>query len=187
MIVSNHSLPNQAPSLDDFRDAVARSGRQETENVQGKMPSGRTVAWDGGVGDDSATRSAFMDALKQSFSGGIQTAVARELGLDSSSGKPLSARTVEHAIDMAETAQKAMSGVDFFTQLSCSASSNGAEFQRVCTEMGVAPANIDAPARQQIDRFMDQQFQSAAEQGRSPVDIGTARVWLQQAMSSAQA
>ncbi|MPN26955.1 hypothetical protein SDC9_174381 [bioreactor metagenome] len=125
-----------------------------------------------------------MQALGQGFSSGISRAVARELGLTPAPGQSLSSRTVRQAIDMAETAQQAMSGVDFFTALSCSAAKNGPAFQRACQDLGVTASSLDMQAREQIDRSMERRFQSATQAGQSPVSMAAAEAWLRQELES---
>ncbi|QIL70566.1 hypothetical protein G7048_09485 [Diaphorobacter sp. HDW4B] len=189
--VSGNTDIGSLPSLDDFRAAAAhgpevmigRDGSQLRVLAQGSTPSQRSVAW---VEPDSNVdaSSIFIDALSRSFSSGIQSAVVRELGLAPAPNRPLSSRQVEQAIDMAETAQRAMSGVDFLTQLDCKAASNGGSFQRACSELGIPTGDVGALQRRNIDQAMTRQFHEAAEQGRSPVEAATALQWLKQAIAS---
>ena len=164
---------------------IGRDGSQLRVLAQGSTPSQRSVAW---VEPDSNVdaSSIFIDALSRSFSSGIQSAVGRELGLAPAPApnRPLSSRQVEQAIDMAETAQRAMSGVDFLTQLDCKAASNGGSFQRACSELGIPTGDVGALQRRNIDQAMTRQFHEAAEQGRSPVEAATALQWLKQAIAS---
>ncbi|MBF5005573.1 BspR family type III secretion system anti-sigma factor [Diaphorobacter caeni] len=177
------------PTLDEFRNAAAQGnavvmghdGEQWKVLAQGHTPSQRSVAW---VAPDVDTTSVFMDALSRSFSAGIQSNVARELGLSPTPGKPLSSRVVQQAIDMAETSQNALSGVDFFTQISCSASSNSSAFQRACAQLSISPADVDAQQRREIDAVMARQFENAAAHGQSPVSTKTAETWLTAALQS---
>ena len=57
--------------------------------------------------------------------------MSRELGLEPNPGKPLSARTVAQALDMAQTSRDALSGVDFLTRLALSATNGAPAFQPV--------------------------------------------------------
>jgi len=192
-IEKNSFLPPNAipiPSLDAFRqaaethDAVLLSLDGETWKVLGigTLPtSGRKVAWV--ENPEADTTSAFVQALNQSFSGGISRAVARELDLKASPGLPLASRTVIQALDMAQTGQKALAGVDFLTQLQFSATKNGSEFQRVLAD--VAPTSaLSASDREDIDRQLDRRFADAQAHGAGPVSPGNAEQWLKDALSA---
>src|SRR5690606_21349419 len=90
------------------------SGKQVKVLGTGATPSGRSVAW---VEPDDQTHRMFTDALARSYGQGIASAVARELNLDKPG--PLTAATVNRAIDMAQTSRHALDGVDFALRLSC--------------------------------------------------------------------
>ena len=177
--LSSHDLP----SLDSFKTAsqgadavyIAVSGESLQVLGTGVTPSGRSVTW---VAPDMDTTRMFTQALEHRFGPGISKAIAQELNLQPSPGKPLSARTVEQALHMAETSSQAMSGVDFITQLDCSATAQGAGFQAVCQSLGLSPASLTAQQRQDIDAAMQSHFEQAASQGRSPVTPETAHAWL---------
>lgn len=189
MTISNSfPLPGAAgsaelPSLDAFQSAaeqgnwvhVSQDGSQWQVRATGTTPSQRSVAW---VEPQSDATSTFVGALGQSFSRGIQAAVARELGLQPAPGRPLSARTVLQAIDMAQTSQTAMSGVDFLTRLNVSAASGSAAFAEVCRLAALDPAAFDPQQRAAIDARMQQRFDAASAQGLSPVSEPLARQWL---------
>lgn len=190
--VSGNTDIGSLPSLDDFRAAAAhgpevmvgRDGSQLRVLAQGSTPSQRSVAWVEPDSNAADASSVFIDALSRSFSSSIHSAVVRELWLGPTPNRPLSSRQVELAIDMAETAQVAMSGVDFFTQLDCKAATNGGAFQRACSELGIPTGDVGALQRRNIDQAMARQFQEAAEQGRSPVGAATAQEWLKQAIAA---
>ncbi|MFC4297799.1 hypothetical protein ACFO0J_07065 [Castellaniella hirudinis] len=178
------SLPqHEPPSLDRFEAAthgaesiyISVSGQSMQVLGTGTTPGGRSVAW---VAPDVDTTRLFTEALAHSYGPGIAQAVARELGLEPSPGKPLSARTVAQALDMAQTSSQALSGVDFVTRLDCSASAQGAGFKAACQTLGLDPSNLDPQRCQDIDQAMQQRFDQAAAQGRSPVAPETAQDWL---------
>ncbi|MEI2417111.1 hypothetical protein V8Z80_13125 [Orrella sp. JC864] len=170
--------------LEDFAHA-ARSGGDVYVSAdgqawqvlgQGQTPGGRSVAW---VAPDVDTASMFARALADSYGNGIASAVSRELGLDPSPGRPLSARTVSMALDMAQTASMAMEGVDFATRLACSALGGSPAFAAACRQAGVQdPAAVGPALRGEIDAAMQARFETAAAGGQSPVPLSTAQAWL---------
>jgi len=190
---SSASGPHAAPSLDAFRtaaeqhDAVSLTLDGERWRVQGTgvLPgSGLKVAWVRPENAQADTTSAFVQALGQSFAAGISRAVARELDLHPQPGQPLSSRTVTQAIDMAETGQRALNGVDFFTRLQFSAAKGGREFRRVCAEEGHATSKLSAADIQRIDQQLDQRFAQALSSGAVPVTYHDAERWLKEALVS---
>lgn len=180
------------PPLEAFQSAakegawvhVSRDGTQWKVLGSGTTPSQRTVAW---IEPEADSTSAFVGALGQSFSQGIQASVVRELGLSPAPGKPLSSRTVMQAIDMARTSQQSLEGVDFLTQLTLNAVNNASGFQQACQGLGVAPHQLSAAQRDAIDAAMQQRFAIAAEQGQSPVSMTTAQSWLREEITAARA
>lgn len=156
---------------------ISVSGQSLQVLGTGSTASGRSVAW---VAPDMDTVSMFTEALARTYGSGIASAVSRELGLTPSPGKPLSSRTIERAIDMAQTSQQALEGVDFATRLGCSASMGAPVFREVCAELGIPPERIGPDKRQQIDQTMQQRFSEAASSGLSPVPLDTARSWLRE-------
>ncbi|WP_241144555.1 hypothetical protein [Achromobacter xylosoxidans] len=117
----------------------------------GATPGGRSVAW---VAPNVDTTGMFAQALARSYGQGIASAVSRELGLEPNPGKPLSARTVTLALDMAQTSRDALSGVDFMTRLALSATNDAPAFQQACRDAGVAPSSLDATRRGALDQAM---------------------------------
>ncbi|WP_209422366.1 hypothetical protein [Melaminivora jejuensis] len=83
------------PALESFQEAaqqgpwlhVSQDGAQWQVKATGITPSQRSVAWVEPQ-SEADTTSAFVAALGQSFSRGIQSAVARELGLEPAPGRP---------------------------------------------------------------------------------------------------
>ncbi len=142
----------------------------------GTAPGQHSMA---GVAPGSDSQSAFVGALGQAFSGGIQAAVVRELGLGPAPGQPLASRVVLQAIAMAETSQKAMLGVDFMTQFMCQATTQSSGFVQACQALDLAPGAVSTPQREAIDAAMQQRFSQAASQGQSPVAPALAQQWLQ--------
>jgi hypothetical protein len=183
MSISPISSSHGFVPLDAFTQAAA-GGREVYADINGErlqvlaagsLPNGRSVAW---IAPNVDTASMFADTLARTFGAGVGSAVARELDLVAAPGKPLSARTITLAVDMAREAGQAMTGVDFVTQLAFSAKASGAEFQRTASDLGIATAGFDAAKRQAIDDAMAAHFASAAESGNSPVEPSVARNWL---------
>ncbi len=75
-------------------------------------------------------------------------------------------------------AARALSGVDYLTQLAFSAVHQGAGFKEVAQGLGRSPHGLDPATRAQIDARMDQRFAQAAAKGEAPVDRHTAAQWL---------
>ena len=183
----------ESPTLEAFQEAaregdwvhVSRDGAHWKVLATGTTPSQRSVAWiEPEPGVD--TTSAFVSALGQSFSSGIQTSVARELGLVSGSGKPLSSRTVIQAIDMAQTSRQAMAGVDFMTLITVTAVGNSVEFSAACQAAGLSGSAFDLARREAIDAAMKERFETAQMQGQSPVSMQIAREWLREELIAAR-
>jgi len=184
------SLPAHAPpDLDHFKAAtegtdvvyISVSGQSMQVLGTGTTPGGRSVAW---VAPDVDTTRLFTEALEHRYGIGISQTIARELGLHPSPGTPLSSRTVERALDMARTSSQALEGVDFITQLNCSATTQGAGFQSTCQTLGLDPARFTPQQRQDIDTAMQARFQQAVAQGHSPVPFETAQTWLRELLQT---
>lgn len=194
MNITNRLSPADAiarPTLEAFQQAakegdwvhMSRDGTQWKVLATGTTPSQRSVAW---IEPEADSTSAFVGALGQSFSSGIQASVVRELGLDPAPGKPLSSRTVMQAIDMAQTSRQTLLGVDFLTQLTMSAVNNASGFHGACQAMGLSGSAFDAQQREAIDAAMHKRFEAAAAQGQSPVPAQTAREWLREELNAVQ-
>lgn len=162
---------------------VSRDGSQWKVLGTGTTPSQRSVAW---IEPEADSTSAFVGALGQSFSQGIQASVVRELGLGPAPGKPLSSRTVMQAIDMAQTSRQTLQGVDFLTQLTMSAAGQSSGFNDACRASGISPSAVTPPQREAIDSAMQQRFEAAAREGRSPVALQVARDWLREELQALQ-
>ncbi len=181
------SQPSGHLSLEQFAEAakgnesvyLSISGQSMQVLGMGTTPGGRAVAW---VAPDVDTTRMFTEALQESYGPGIAKAIAQELGLQPSPGKPLSARTVMHALDMARTAGQALSGIDFVTALEYSAQNEGLGFKSVCQELNLDPGSLDAQQREAIDHALQERFQQAASEGRSPVPPETVRSWLHEVL-----
>lgn len=137
MTISSVTPSSPFVSLEAFAKA-AESGQDVYVDVAGEKlqvlgmgttPGGRSVAW---VAPNVDTTAMFAQALARSYGQGIASAVSRELGLEPNPGKPLSARTVAQALDMAQTSRDALSGVDFLTRLALSATNGAPAFQQAC-------------------------------------------------------
>ena len=192
--ITNRLSPADAvarPTLEAFQQAaqegdwvhMSRDGTQWKVLATGTTPSQRSVAW---IEPEADSTSAFVGALGQSFSSGIQASVVRELGLDPAPGKPLSSRTVMQAIDMAQTSRQTLLGGDFLTQLTMSAVNNSSGFSEACRTVGLSGNAFDARQREAIDAAMQKRFEAAAAQGQSPVPAQTAREWLREELNAVQ-
>lgn len=152
MTISSVTPSSPFVSLEAFAKA-AESGQDVYVDVAGEKlqvlgmgttPGGRSVAW---VAPNVDTTAMFAQALARSYGQGIASAVSRELGLEPNPGKPLSARTVAQALDMAQTSRDALSGVDFLTRLALSATNGApaaARWTRPCRPASTRPPS---PAR----------------------------------------
>lgn len=177
------SAPHGSPALDAFTaaaknsDAVYLSVSGQSMQVLGTgvSPSGRSVAW---VDPDLDTVRMFTEALGQQYGIGIAKAVAQELGLSPSPGKPLSSRTITQALDMAQTAGQVLAGADFAMTLQCSATGQGPLFKAACQAQEIDPASLSPPQRQDIDQAMLHRFEQASLSGQSPVTPEVAMGWL---------
>lgn len=149
--------------------------------MQGAGSGARSVAWVQGEADSTGM---FVQALSQSFGHGLSSAVARELGLDPSPGKPLASRAVMQALDMAAIGQQALAGVDFLTRLEHSANAKGAAFEHVASSIGIDPARLTGDQRAAIDAGMQARFDAASAQGQSPVAHETAAAWLRDELAA---
>jgi nucleotide-binding universal stress UspA family protein len=178
--------PLGPPALDAFRQSaqdapevrVAFDAGSYKVQGQGQFSGAggnRAVAW---VQGESDTTSMFVQALAQSFGGGLSAAVARELGLDPAPGRPLASRLVSQAVDIARTGQQALSGVDFLTLLDHSAAAGGMGFKAVLGPLPIDPATLDGAARAAIDARVKLKFEEAAARGESPVLAATAQAWV---------
>jgi len=194
MSISNANGPSayEAPRLDAFR---ASAHGADTLHVhlagggfhvlgQSAYASGgteRRVSWV----DDPATDTSglFLQALADTYGSGISTRIARELGLRPAAGQPLSARTVENALQAAETGQQALAGVDFLTMLEHSTRHGSPVVKQVIQELGIDPARLETRVQQRIDEAMRQRFAEAAAAGQTPVPPELARNWMKLELS----
>lgn len=182
------SLP-PFPALDFYTEAakagqdlyVHIDGTQHRVLSWGTTPQGRSVAW---LAPDVDTTSMFTQALTATYGQGIASAVAKQLGLEPSPGKPLSSRTVQTALDMANHAKEALMGVDFISRLNSSAVGNTPIFLQACRDCHIEPQSISAEMRQKLDLAMQARFESAAMSGNSPVPLSTAGQWLRELLQA---
>lgn len=161
---------------------MSRDGTQWKVLATGTTPSQRSVAW---IEPEADSTSAFVGALGQSFSSGIQAAVVRELGLGPAPGRPLSSRAVMQAIDMAQTSRHSLAGVDFLTRLTVSAVNNPSAFQAACEAEGLVADQFDAARRAAIDGAMQKRFDAAEASGNFPVPQAVAQGWLREELRAA--
>jgi len=178
--LSNH-LPPLA--LEEFARAAEQgdhiyvevAGDRYQVLATGQTPGGRSVAW---VAPDSDTATSFMQSLSHTYGTALSRTIERELGLMPNPGKPLSSRTVEQALDMANTARSALSGVDFVTALAFSAQSGSAAFRAACSEANIATDALTPQQKSVIDQDMSSRFERASAAGESPVSPAAAHTWL---------
>jgi hypothetical protein len=168
----------QKASQSDQLQAMVVDGQAYTVQAVGQLSTAggqRSVAW---VQGDVDTTTLFMQALGASFGGPLSAAVSKELGLAPNPGKPLASRLVTQAMDMAQTGQQALSGIDFSTRLAHSASNGGAAFKAVAAELAISPAALTDASRRDIDARMVQRFDAASASGQTPVSAAQADQWL---------
>ena len=154
---------------------ITISGTRHHVLSSGSTPNGRSVAW---LAPDIDTTSMFNQALAHAFGQGIASAVSRQLGLIPAPGKALSSRSVVAAIDMANAAREALSGIDFMSRLRCSAVGDSAIFHQACRDTHRAPGDISVAQREALDQAMKARFDQAVSEGASPVSLATAGQWL---------
>ena len=143
----------------------------------GSTQKGRSVAW---LAPNIDTTSMFTKALTHAYGPGIVREVSRQLGLVPAPGKALSARTVVAAIDMANAAKDALSGIDFVSRVHASAVANTPVFQQACHDSKLDPFTISLAQRESLDQAMHARFEHAAAAGESPVSLATAGQWLRE-------
>lgn len=141
----------------------------------GSTQQGRSVAW---LAPDVDTTSMFTAALTHKYGPAIVNEVSRQLGLTPAPGKALSSRTVTAAVDMADTAKQALSGVDFVSRLRTSAVADTPIFRQACHDSKLEPSTISPAQRESLDKAMLARFEHAASVGESPVSLATAGQWL---------
>ncbi|CAM3834722.1 hypothetical protein [Bordetella tumulicola] len=191
--MNNSSVTPSSPllSLETFTEAakagqhvyVTVNGEQRQVLGLGSTPQGRSVAW---LTPDVDTTSMFTRALEHTYGPGIASAVARELGLMPNPGKALSSRSVEAAVDMANTSRHALSGVDFLSRIGTSSVANTSAFQQACHDVNVDPSTVTTEQRQCLDQAMHVRFEQAYATGQSPVSPATANQWLRELLQQPQ-
>ncbi len=187
-ITSNSSSPL---SIDAFQQAASTGTEIQVSEQDGQLkllgtgetPSRRQVAWVEGSQQGNDAAALFLQTLLGSYGNRIGQAVARELGLDTQAGKPLTSRQVNLAIDMAATSQTAFSGMNFLSRTAISASANNAEFRAACGEAGVSAQSMDSDARKAIDLVFAKAFNAAADGDRNHIDLPTARSLMRDAIT----
>lgn len=178
--------PSPHPALEAFRESashgaavrVSVDGEDFQVLAEGRFDAGgatRSVVW---VEDSTDTTRMFLDAMSQSFGSRISSEVTRELGLAPAPGKPLASRLVNEALDMAQTGQQALSGVDFVTRLEHSAVLGGAAFHRIAVAAGIDPKSLSADTLAMLDRQLQDRFDAAVVAGATPVSPDVASQWV---------
>lgn len=180
------SLP-PLPDLESY-SVAARAGQDLYVDIDGTQRQvlswgntqrGRSVAW---LAPD--TTSMFTQALTETYGRGIASAVAKQLGLEPSPGKPLSSRTVLTALDMANNAKDALVGVDFMSRLNASAVGSTPVFRQACLDCNIDPTAVTPSQRQALDLAMQARFDEAAVAGNSPVPLESVGEWLRELLNS---
>jgi hypothetical protein len=125
------------------------------------------------------TAGRVIQTLQQAFGASIGKAIACELNLDPTSSHPVQACEVDRVLQIAQTAQLALQGVDFGSRLAHSACGDGPGFRRAAQSVGLEPGRIDISTRRDIDARMDARFNQAAATGQVPVPLKQVGEWLQ--------
>lgn len=87
---------------------------------------------------------------------------------------------------MAQTSRQTLRGVDFLTQLTLSAVGQSSGFNDLCKAHGISPGAVDAKQREAIDTAMQTRFETAVQEGASPVSMQTAKDWLREELRALQ-
>jgi len=180
-----------APTLDAFLNAantagndgelrVAIDGEKFLVLAKGQTPNGREVAWIANSEPDAT--SIYLEVFRRHFGSRITDAVVGQLNGELAVGKPLFARTVRLALEMADRSLTALSGVDFLTRLHSSAIARGRNFDDTCLRMGLDANQINDEARASIDAEVQKRFHQALTNGESPVAFETLQGWLEESM-----
>lgn len=141
----------------------------------------RSVAW---VQSDSDTTSIFLTAMSQSYGVNVSRAIANQLGLNPSPGKPLESRLVQKALEMATVSHIALGGVDFLTMLGHSAAAGGRDYLDVSAALNIDPKSIDADTRLWLDSQMKLRIENAHSNGQYHIQPAIASEWLKTLMLS---
>lgn len=166
------------PTLEAFKQAASEGptiyldGERLTVLSSGRSPAGHSVDW---VAPDGDAAGALIEAIGHATGPGLSRAIAHTLGLSSAPGKPLSSRTVEQAVSMAETGRNALEGVNFMTRLSFSAQGGGPAFEQACALAGLKSADVGAADRLRIDQAMQSRMEAT---GAEVVSAGQAMHWM---------
>lgn len=192
------SPDNPSISLDRFAEAAEQATRGgqdgqltivlDGEALQiravGRLPSQREVGWvRTGEGPPPDALRMFLEQLQASFGSGISASVARELGLEPAPGKPLDARQVTRAIDMASTAQAAYSGINFLSRMAFSAQAPGPQFEALCESAGTRAGDLTAAQREAIDAAFGRAFAAASNGDTVAVDHAQAAELMRAAIA----
>jgi len=181
---------SQTVSIEAFEQAAAKGGVILLERASdgmrviatGVTRDRRHVAWvqtqTAGEGDPTGV---FLGLLEGRFGQRISDMVAREMGLEAN--RPLHAREVQRAIQLAKDSQAMFAGMNFMTRLQLSAVSNGPEFRSACAELGLDPDALSQADRQEIDRALEQAFREASGADGIHIDLLQGRALLRQVIA----
>jgi len=186
---SNHAAAG-TPTLDAFITAARAAGEQGEVHVRldgqnflvlahGRTATGRDVSW---IANDEPDATSIYLSVFQKHYGQRLTEAVKENFSDLSPGKPLSARTVTLALEMADRSLTALSGVDFLTRLQSSAMARGRNFDQACSRLGIDASSVSGETRGRIDADIQRRFQAALVNGESPVDTVRMQAWLDEAL-----
>ncbi len=193
MATQSESNPETSspPTLDAFINAARAAGDEGEVRVRidgsnclvlatGKTASGRDVSWIANAEPDAT--SVYLSVFQKHFGKRLTNAVLEHFSDELSPGKPLSARTVTLALEMADRSLTVLSGVDFLTKLQSSAVAHGHNFEAACKRLGLNPATFNIETRTRIDGVIQNRFRAAFLDGESPVDMDRMQQWLLEAI-----
>ena len=180
-----------APTLEAFINAARVAGEDGEVHVKidgsnylvlatGKTASGRDVSWIANTEPDAT--SIYLSVFQKYFGNRITSAILEHFSDELSPGKPLAARTVTLALEMADRSLTVLSGVDFLTKLHSSAVARGHNFDQVCMQLGIDTSTIEPEARTRIDNEIQRLFRDAFINGESPVESNRLQQWLEEAI-----
>ncbi|THF57257.1 BspR family type III secretion system anti-sigma factor [Pseudothauera rhizosphaerae] len=170
-----HSIP-----LDAFRKVEGQEGKvdivqgndgQPQVIATGRSSTGREVQWLRPGSEDVHTSQVverFLESVSEEFGPRITSSIARELGLERTSGG-LDTRTVERAVHMAETEREVFSGINFFLELHCSAEARTPAFRAACTELGINPDTLGRDTLKSLDQRFHAALAEASSSNNEPL------------------
>jgi hypothetical protein len=184
----NTTATNIPPSISDFKRAAQEGVMVEifidgsTFDVRARghlnTHGGSDHSVDWVTPQQQDTTHFFLQALRKSYGDKLSSITSRELGIESTRGKPLASRIVINALNMAETSSTALCGVDYFTRLEHSAEFGGSAYRKALIELKIESSLIREDQKKSIDKLMLEKFDQEASAGRSPVASNVVKNWL---------